>query len=271
MKDRLLQLLSSDYAVRCLLPAVVVAAVSFAAGRCAGRLVRVLVRRIPRADSTVERLAGGTVAWSVWLFGALAALNALGVNTTGVMAALGGLAIAVGLGMKDTMGNVAAGLQIIFLRPIAVGEFVSFQNLSDARSAGTVVRIGLFATELRTPEGLFISVPNRVLLEEPILNYDRNPLRQIRLVFSVSYSDSVEAGLRALLALGEADPRRIAERPVEVFVDGLGDSAVNLSLRVWVAKADYWPALRALTKGGKEALEAAGLTIPFPQRDVHVK
>ena len=254
-----------------IVPAVLVLAVTFVLGRVAGRFFRALVRRVPRADVTVERLAGKTVAWTVWMLGALAALGALGVDTKGVLAAFGALAIAVGLGLKDTLSNVAAGIEIIFLRPVAVGEFVSFQDMASARSAGTVERIGLFSTELRTPEGLFISVPNRILLEEPILNYSRNPLRQIRLVFPIAYSDSIETGLRTLLALGEAEARRVPERPVEIFVDGLGDSSVNLALRVWVAKEDYWPALRDLTRGGKEALAAAGLTIPFPQRDVHVK
>ena len=250
---------------------MLVLAVAFVLGRVAGRFFRALVRRLPRADVTVERLAGKTVSWTVWLLGALAALGALGVDTKGVLAAFGALAIAVGLGLKDTLSNVAAGIEIIFLRPVAVGEFVSFQNMAEARSAGTVERIGLFATELRTPEGLFISVPNRILLEEPILNYSRFPERQIRLVFPISYSDSIETGLRTLLALGEAEKRRLPEKPVEIFVDGLADSSVNLALRVWVAKEDYWPALRDLTRKGKEALASAGLTIPFPQRDVHVK
>ena len=254
-----------------LVPAALVLAVTFVLGRVAGRFFRALVRRVPRADVTIERLAGKTVAWTIWLLGALAALGALGVDTKGVLAAFGALAIAVGLGLKDTLSNVAAGIEIIFLRPVAAGEFVSFQDMASARSAGTVERIGLFNTELRTPEGLFISVPNRVLLEEPILNYSRNPHRQIRLVFPIAYSDSIEAGLRTLLALGESEARRVPEKPVEIFVDGLGDSSVNLALRVWVGKDDYWPALRDLTRAGKEALAAAGLTIPFPQRDVHVK
>lgn len=268
MKERLLLLFSSDYAVRRLLPAVLIAAAAGAAGWYGARLVRTLVRRLPHGDKAVERFAGGAVAWSVWFVGLVAALNALGVNTNGVLTAFGGVAIAIGLALKDTAGNVAAGLELVFLRPVSVGEFVSFRD--DARSSGTVTRIGLFSSDLRTPDGLFVSVPNRILRDEPLVNYSRNPERQIRLVFSVSYSDSVEAGLRALLALGEAEARRLPDKPVEVFVDALGESSVNLSLRLWVGKDDYWPTLRALTENGKSALEAAGLTIPFPQRDVHV-
>ena len=268
MKERLLTLFSSDYAARHLLPAVLIAAAAGAAGWYAGRLVRTLVRRLPHGDEAVERFAGGAVTWSIWFFGIVASLNALGVNTNGVLTAFGGVAIAIGLALKDTAGNVAAGLELVFLRPISVGEFVSFR--SDARSSGTVTRIGLFSSDLRTPDGLFVSVPNRILRDEPLVNFSRNPERQIRLVFSVSYSDSVEAGLRALLALGEAEARRLPDKPVEVFVDALGESSVNLSLRLWVGKDDYWPAMRALTENGKAALEAAGLTIPFPQRDVHV-
>lgn len=268
MKERLLTLFSSDYAARHLLPAVLIAAAAGAAGWYAGRLVRTLVRRLPHGDEAVERFAGGAVTWSIWFFGLVASLNALGVNTNGVLTAFGGVAIAIGLALKDTAGNVAAGLELVFLRPISVGEFVSFR--SDARSSGTVTRIGLFSSDLRTPDGLFVSVPNRILRDEPLVNFSRNPERQIRLVFSVSYSDSVEAGLRALLALGEAEARRLPDKPVEVFVDALGESSVNLSLRLWVGKDDYWPAMRALTENGKAALEAAGLTIPFPQRDVHV-
>lgn len=268
MRTKLSALLSTDYVVGHLLPAVLIISVSVVAGRFAGKFVRRLVARIPQADASIEALAGNAVSWIVYLIGGVSALAAFGVNTGGIMAALGGVAISIGLGLRDTLSNVAAGISLLALRPLAAGEFVTFG--SDARSSGTVVRVGLFETELRTVEGVFLSVPNRVLLQEPIANYGRNPERLIRLVFSISYSDSIETGLRTLLALGSSDPRRIPDKPAEVFVEGLGESSVDLSLRVWVRTADYWPARRALVAAGKSALEAAGLTIPFPQRDVHV-
>ena len=155
------QLSLETFAVRGL-PAAVILAVTILLGRWASRLVRALVRRMPAAgaDATVEDLAGRTVLWSVWLFGAIAALGAL--------------AIAIGLGLKDTLSNVAAGLEIIFLRPIAVGEFIAYRNPSDPRASGTVTRVGLFSTQLRTVEGLYVSIPNRLLLLRRSLRLIRN-------------------------------------------------------------------------------------------------
>ena len=269
MKEKLSAMLSADWAVGRLLPAFLILFIAFFAGRCAGRIVRRIASRIPQADASIEALAGNAVTWAVYLVGGVAALAAFGINTGGIMAALGGIALAIGLGLRDTLSNVAAGITLLVLRPLAAGEFVTFG--ADARSSGTVVRVGLFETELRTVEGVFLAVPNRVLLQEPIANYGRNPERLVRLAFPISYSDSIETGLRTLLALGTAEPRRLPDRPAEVFVEGLGESSVDLSLRVWVKTADYWPARRALVEAGKCALEAAGLTIPFPQRDVHLR
>ena len=271
MKDKFLMLFRSQFVLRHALPALLILVVAWLVGRAAGVLVRHVVRRIPRADETIERLAGSTISWVIYLFGAVAALNAFGINTTGLLAALGAIGLALALALRDTLSNVAAGIAILVLRPFAVGDFITYRNPSDDRSSGTVTRIGLFQTDLKTIEGIHVAVPNRVLLDEPIINYSRNPTRLIRLVFSISYSDSIEKGLRVLLAAGEAETRRLPDEPVQVFVDALADSSVNLSLRVWVKSEDYWPARRDLTQKVKLALEEAGLTIPFPQRVVHLK
>ena len=271
MKEKLLLMFRSEFMLRHALPAALILVVSYFAGRVAGAFVRHVVRRIPHADETIERLAGSTVAWMIYLFGAIAALNAFGINTTGLLAALGAIGLAIGLALRDTLSNVAAGIPILVLRPFAVGDYVTYRNPSDERSSGTVTRIGLFQTDLKTVDGIHLAVPNRVLFDEPIMNYSRNPTRLIRLVFSISYSDSIEKGLRVLLAAGEAESRRLPDEPVQVFVDALADSSVNLSLRVWVKREDYWPTRRDLTQKVKLALEKEGLTIPFPQRDVHLR
>ena len=273
MKEKFLMMFRSEFMLRHALPAALILVVAWFVGRAAGALARRIVRRIPRAgaDETVERLAGSTVSWVIYLFGAIAALNAFGINTTGLLAALGAIGLAVGLALRDTLSNVASGITILVLRPFAVGDYITYRNPSDERSSGTVTRIGLFQTDLKTVDGIHLAVPNRVLFDEPIMNYSRNPTRLIRLVFSISYSDSIEKGLRVLLAAGEAESRRLPDEPVQVFVDALADSSVNLSLRIWVKREDYWPTRRDLTQKVKLALEKAGLTIPFPQRDVHLR
>lgn len=262
---------SDGFLLRRLLPAFVIFAVSVVAGYFLGKLLRLVTKRVPHADETVQRLVGRIGSWLLYLFGLLAALRALGIDTSAALAALGALGVAVGLGFKDTLGDVAAGLQLILLRPLAIGEYISYQAPGDPRSAGTVMRIGLFATQLRTPEGLFVSVSNRLLVQNAILNYDRNPERLVRIDVPISYSDSIDGAVRALVRLGDAEPRRIESRPTEVYVESMGDSGIVLSLRVWVRSRDYWPARRALMAAGKSALEEAGVTIPFPQLDVHVR
>lgn len=271
MREKLPDILQAEWAAEHLLPAslILVATVVFGIG--AGRLSRRAADRLPpQVDVTVRALIAGLASWTVYVGGAFAALDALGVNTRGLFAALGAVALSVGLALRDTLGNVAAGLAIVVFRPITVGEYITFANESSARSSGTVVKIGPFMTQLRTYDGLYVSVPNRILMQEPVMNYDRNGERMVKVVVGISYSDSIDAGLRALMAAGNAEKRALPDRPVQAFVESLDDSAVTLSLRLWVAKADYWPVRRALVQASKEAVERAGLTIPFPQRDVHL-
>lgn len=252
------------------LPAAGIAIATVLAGYLAGRAAKRALDRVKNLDVTVKSLISGGVSWIVYISGAFAFLDALGVNAGGLMAALGAVALSVGLALRDTLGNVAAGLAIVVFRPIAVGEFISFSNGSDPRASGKVVHIGPFITQLRTVEGVFVSVPNRVLMQEPVINYDRNGERMVKVVIGISYRDSIDAGLKALLEVGRAESRALADPPVQVFIESLEESAVTLSLRVWVAKEDYWPVRRALVQRCKEAVEAAGLTVPFPQCDVHL-
>jgi small conductance mechanosensitive channel len=195
----------------------------------------------------------------------VAALGQIGVQTTSILAAFGALAIAIGLAMQGTLSNIAAGIMLVWLRPFRVGDYIEAGS-----SAGIVMEVGLFATELRTFDGLFMFVPNSAIWNTPLKNHTRLPTRMVDLQFGVSYSDDIAKGLRVLLELGKSDPRVDAHPEPLVFVNELADSAVVLSLRVWTATDQYWPVRRQLTERGKAALEAAGLSIPFPQRDVHL-
>jgi small conductance mechanosensitive channel len=155
---------------------------------------------------------------------------------------------------------------LLWLRPFKVGDYIDSGSV-----AGTVVDLGLFASELHSWDGIYQFVPNSELWNKRIINYSRLPTRLIDLAFSVSYDDDLAKGQEVLRKLAGDDERVASDPAPQTFVDELGDSAVVLRLRVWAPNSDYWTLRRALTERGKTALEAAGLSIPFPQRDLHIK
>lgn len=234
------------------------------AGR-AQRSVSKLIEVQPNIDSTLRGIISSLVRYAIITVVLVVVLEQAGVHTTSIVAALGAVAIAIGLAMQGTLSNIAAGIMLVWLRPFRVGDYIEAGS-----SAGTVTDVGLFASELRTFDGIFLFVPNSELWNTRIINYTRLSTRMIDLKFGVAYADDIAKGLRVLLELGKSDARVHAEPEALVFVDELSDSAVVLSLRVWVATSEYWPVRRELTERGKAALEAAGLSIPFPQRDVHI-
>lgn len=174
--------------------------------------------------------------------------------------------LAIGLAMQGTLANIAAGMMLLWLRPFRVGDYIDTGAV-----AGTVKELGLFASELHSWDDIYQFVPNSELWNKRIINYSRLPTRLVDLAFGVSYEDDLAKGQEVLLGLAGADARVASDPAPQTFVDELGDSAVVLRLRVWAANSDYWTLRRALTERGKAALEAAGLSIPFPQRDLHLK
>jgi len=234
------------------------------AGR-AQRSVFRLIEEQPHIDSTLRSIMSSLVRYLILAVVLVAALGQIGVQTTNMLTALGAIAIAIGLAMQATLSNIAAGFMLIWLRPFRVGDQIDSTSV-----AGTVRDVGLFATELQTYDGIFVFVPNSELWNSRIKNFTRLPTRMVDLKFGIAYTDDIAKGLQVLRELAKADPRANAEPDVQVFVSEISDSAVVLSLRVWVATANYWPVFCDLTQRGKAALEAAGLSIPFPQRDVHI-
>jgi small conductance mechanosensitive channel len=225
-----------------------------------------LLARQNRIDPTLRGVIASLVRYGILILVVVAVLDQLGVQTTSVLAALGAAGLAIGLAMQGTLSNIAAGLMLLWLRPFNVGDYIDTGSV-----AGTVKELGLFATELHTWDGVYLFVPNAELWNKRIINYTRLPTRMVDLKFGVSYEDDLAKGQDVLLTMAREDARTRKEPEPQVFVDELGDSAVVLRLRLWTANDDYWPLLRTLTGRGKLALEAAGLSIPFPQRDVHLK
>ena len=228
-------------------------------------IVRLLERQ-HRIDPTLRSVIATLARYAILILVAVAVLGQLGIHTTSVLAVLGAAGLAIGLAMQGTLSNIAAGLMLLWLRPFNVGEYIDAGSV-----AGTVKEVGLFATELHTWDGIFIFVPNAELWNKRIVNYSRLPTRLVDLKFGVSYGDDLAKGQEVLLRLATEDARTQKDPEPYVFVDELGDSAVVLRLRCMASNNEYWPLRRALTERGKLALEAAGLSIPFPQRDLHLK
>lgn len=232
----------------------------------AARIARRGVRRLSgRLDETLIPVLSNIVVWAVYIIGALVILDRFGVNTTSLVALLGAAGIAIGLALKDTLQNIAAGFILLGLRPFRVGETIQFGD-----TLGTVKEVGLFTTQLDTVDGLRVSAPNSEVWGKTLINYSRNATRRIELVASIAYGDSIETGMEVLRRLVAEDERILAEPEPAFAVRALADSSVNLHLRAWTTNVEYWDVYWSLMKKLKPALEAEGLTIPFPQRELHI-
>jgi len=232
----------------------------------ASRAVTRLLGAQTRIDPMLCTVISSVVRYSILVIVLVAVLGQLGIQTTSILAALGAAGLAIGLALQGTLANIAAGMMLLWLRPFRVGDYIDTGSV-----AGTVMEVGLFASELHSWDGIYQFVPNSGLWNKRIVNYSRLGTRLVDLKFGVAYEDDIPKGKETLLKAAGEDARTRADPAPAVFVDELGDSAVVLRLRVWAANADYWDLRRALTENGKAALEAAGLSIPFPQRDLHIK
>ncbi|AQQ69126.1 mechanosensitive ion channel protein [Microbulbifer agarilyticus] len=233
----------------------------------AAKLVSRAVARLSERgiDETLVPVLETLAVWATYVVGGLVVLDIFGANTTSLVALLGATGLAIGLALKDTLQSIAAGFVLLGLRPFRVGETIQFGS-----TIGTVRKIGLFTTEMDTPDGLRISAPNDKVWGETLTNFSRNPKRRIEIVASIAYRDDIETGMRVLRQLVAEEPRILADPEPAYAVRELADSAVNLHLRAWVKTEEYWDVYWALMKQLKPALEAEGLSIPFPQRELHV-
>ena len=231
----------------------------------AGRAIRGVAKRTDKIDQTLSPVLGAIVRYSILILVVVAALAQLGVQTTSVLAALGAAGLAIGLALQGTLANIAAGMMLLWLRPFGIGDYIETSNV-----AGTVEEIGLFHTQIRTWDGIYKFVPNSGLWNVTLTNYTRNPTRLILLEFGISYEDDIAEGRRVLAQTAAKHPGVLKDPPPVVVPLSLGDSSVVLQLRAWAPTATFWDVRWDLTQSGKRDLEAAGITIPFPQRVLHV-
>jgi small conductance mechanosensitive channel len=234
------------------------------AGWARRSLLRVM-ERAPRIDPTLRPVFASLVRYTILIFVLIAVLAQFGVQTTSIIALLGAAGLAVGLALQGTLQNIAAGIMLLFLRPFRVGDYVDAEGI-----AGTVNEIGLFTTVMHTFDGVYLEVPNSQLWNRSIKNYSRLPTRRVDVGVGISYSDDIDKAFGVLMEILRSDERVHAEPEPQVMVTALADSSVNLNMRCWCDAADYWGMLFDLHKVAKERLDAAGISIPFPQRDVHM-
>ena len=220
---------------------------------------------VERVDATLLSFVTQLVRYLILILVMVAVLAQFGVQTTSIIAVLGAAGLAVGLALQGTLANIAAGVLLLFLRPFKIGEYIDAGGV-----AGTVREIGLFATEFKSYDGIFVIVPNSHLASVAITNYSRLPTRRMDLVIGISYGDNMNQAMTVLNDLLANDDRILKEPAHQVMVKELADSSVNLNLRCWANRQDYWSLLFDLTKQAKERLDEHGISIPFPQRDVHL-
>lgn len=192
-------------------------------------------------------------------------LGVFGINTTGLVALLGTAGVAIGLALKDTLGNIAAGIVLLVLKSYRKGDFIEFDGFM-----GAIKDFDFFTTKLETPDGVLISAPNSFIWKNPIKNYSRNTKRRMDLAIGISYEDSIDTAYRVMREIVDAEPRFLRDPAPQIVVQSLSDSAVNILLRAWAPAGVYWDVYWKHMRLIKEKIEAAGLSIPFPQRTVHL-
>ncbi len=245
----------------------------FIVGILVGRWVQKRIRSSKvggkHLDATLKPVIASVFFYVIIAMTLYAVLIKVGVPPTAIIPIFGGAALAIALALKDTLSNIAAGLMLLFLRPLKVGEFVDLPNTS-----GSIVEIGLFATTVKTAEGIFQFVPNSQVWSGRIQNYGRHTMRQFRLDIGVSYDTDLRHAQNVLIETLTAAKERVtdlAPSPPEVFVMNFGDSSVNFNCRVWLPADTWFARASELRIEIFEALGKADIEIPFPQRVVTMK
>jgi small conductance mechanosensitive channel len=248
---------------------VVAAVLIFVIGRWIARLLAALTERLlvrANVEQTLTRFLERLVYIALLVFVIIAALGRLGVHTGSFVVVIGAAGLAVGLALQGSLSNFAAGVLLILFKPFKVGDFVEA-----AGKKGTVEKIQIFNTILNSPDNVRVIIPNAAVTGTHIMNYTINGIRRVDLVAGVSYDDDLKKARQVLEDVVAGDGRVLKDPAPVVAVSELGDSSVNFVVRPWVKCADYWNVYFDLTAKMKESLESAGLSIPFPQRDVHIK
>lgn len=247
---------------------IVFALVIFFVGRMIAALIvsgikKVLTKR--GLDEILVSFLTSILRWLLLLFVIVAALSQLGVDTTSLVALLGAAGLAIGLSLQDSLSNFACGVMLIIFRPFTKGDFIEAGGAS-----GVVDRISIFTTTMTSPDNKEIIVPNGAIVGGNIVNYSARATRRVDMVFGISYDDDLLKAKQVLQEILEADERILAEPAPVIALGELADSSVNFLVRPWVKTEHYWAVFWHTTETVKLRFDEAGLSIPYPQMDLHM-
>jgi small conductance mechanosensitive channel len=248
---------------------VIAAIIILVVGRWVAKLISKLVARgmtKAKVDATLSNFAQDLCYAAMLVFVVIAALDKLGMNTSSFAVVVGAAGLAIGFALQGSLGNFAAGVMLIIFKPFKVGDFVEV-----AGNKGTVKEIQIFNTILNSPDNIRIIVPNGGVTGSNIMNFTVNGTRRVDMVVGVSYEDDLKKAQQIIEGVLAEDDRILEDPPITVAVSELGDSSVNFVVRPWVKAADYWDVRFDTTRKVKLALDKNGISIPYPQRDVHMK
>ena len=218
-----------------------------------------------RMEPTLRSFLRNIIRILLYLIVILTAVNIMGIPMTSVVALVASAGVAVSLAMQGALSNLVGGVLLVILKPIAVGEYVKIGDLE-----GTVQGIGAFYTDILTFDGKHISMPNSNLTNTPITNFSREGRRRLEVTFSVSYDSDMREVFRVLQGLVDATPDILSDPAPAVHLKEYAASSMNYVIRAWAANEHYWDVYFALLENGKQALDAAGIRIPYNQMDVHM-
>jgi small conductance mechanosensitive channel len=216
-----------------------------------------------KVDEQLGTILHVIVNYGALLVCAIMVLGIFGVNTAGLIAILGAAGVAIGLALKDTLGNIASGVVLLVLRPFGKGDMIEFGAVT-----GIVREPGLFVTVMETGDGVYISVPNSNLWGPPLKNYSRNKKRRMDIQVMVSYNDSLEAAIAVLEKIAREEKRFLEAPPPQVVVQTVGEYGVTLILRAWATTDVFFQTNQDLIRIIKEKTEEAGLRVPVPMREI---
>ena len=234
--------------------------------RLSKRLVKKVFVKNQKGSRIMRNFTIRSIGWVVMTIGIMVALSTLGVEVGPMMAALGAGGFIIGFALQDTIANFASGMMIMVYRPFDEGDFVEISGIS-----GKVEKMSLVSTTLLTLDNKELIIPNKKAWGETITNYSGRDVRRVDLVFGIGYTDDIEKTIRVLRALSVEHALVLEDPGTTVGVHSLGDSSVNIFLRPWSKTEDYWDVHWDLTKAAKQKFDDEGISIPFPQRDVHVQ